>query len=318
MITGGTGLLGAGLTVLLNASGYTVAHLSRKPRAFTVPAFAWDIPSGKIDKEALRGRDAIIHLAGAGVADRRWSTGYKEEIRSSRIQSTSLLYDALSTMEHQVKTVVCASAIGYYGFGMSDAWVDEDAGPGTDFLSSVVVDWEQEQDRIASLGIRVVKIRVGIVLSRRGGALSKLMLPVSWGVGAPLASGRQWMSWIHEDDLLRMFVEALEKEQWRGAVNGVAPVPVTNLEMTKTLAQTLHRPLWLPAIPPFVLKVIVGEMADMVINGSRVSATKAIAAGFKFNFGELPVALNHLLSSFSLSSNFTKQEPYGRQEKEER
>jgi uncharacterized protein len=295
LITGATGLIGSRLTSLLLQKGYQVFHLGRTSRNGAVPGFVWDIENGLLDTNALEGVDTIIHLAGAGIADKRWSARRKREIRESRTRSTRLLFDTLNKSRHQVKNFIAASAIGYYGFENNDQVFHEDDRAGSDFLSSVVKDWEQEIDQVRRLDIRVVKIRIGIVLTPEGGALKEIARPIRLGFGAPLGTGKQVMSWIHLDDLCNLFLYATENQQMEGAYNAVTPYPATNLEFTRVVAATLHRPLWLPPVPGFVLRLLVGEVADLVINGSNVSPSRIQQVGFQFQFPELEKALNNLL-----------------------
>jgi uncharacterized protein (TIGR01777 family) len=262
-----------------------------------VPSFVWDVDNKKLDPAALEGIDAIIHLAGAGVADQRWSRERKQEIMLSRTRSSILLYETLKTYTHQVKTVVSASAIGFYGFSLDNTLLTEASKPGTDFLSKVVIRWENEVDSISTLGIRVARIRIGIVLSDKGGALKEMARPVRWGVGSPLGTGKQIVSWIHLDDLCGMFIKAVEDVTMSGAYNAVAPYPVTNREMTNAIANVLHRSLWLPPVPGFVLSMLVGEMAEIVLNGSNVSSERIQKTGFKFQFPQLTEALKDLLQN---------------------
>ena len=295
LITGGTGMLGGKITELLLKSGHEVAYLSRNPgHVKKITAYDWDVNSQTIDPDCLKGTDAIIHLAGAGVADQRWSAERKEVILQSRTRSTALLHKLLSENDHQVKTVVCASAIGYYGYD-DDGWTDENASPASDFLADVTKAWEDAEDRLTEAGVRVVKIRIGIVLTMKGGALKELARPIQWWVGAPLGSGKQFMSWIHLDDVCRIFLHALENEQLHGAYNAVAPSPVTNKEFTKAVAKALNKPLFIPNVPGFALKILVGEMAEMLLGGSRISSKKITDAGFVFNFPDLEPALDDLL-----------------------
>lgn len=295
MITGASGLIGTRITEMLLEEGHGVSHLGRSKRPGKVPSFIWDVKKKNIDGEALHDVDTIIHLAGANVGDKRWSAEWKKEIRDSRVQSTQLLYEMLAKGDHAVKTVVAASAIGFYGFVDGDQMMKEDHEPGNDFLATVVHEWEKEADKIASLGIRVVKIRIGIVLSERGGALQEMAKPIRYFVGSPLGSGRQYISWIHLDDICQMFILACKNSGMRGVYNGVAPHPVTNRELTKKIASVIKRPLLLPAIPGFALKLILGEMADVVIHGSKVSPDKIVQSGFEFQFDDLDAALHDLL-----------------------
>ncbi|MFZ6001908.1 MAG: TIGR01777 family oxidoreductase [Bacteroidota bacterium] len=295
LITGASGLIGQQLTDLLLQKRYQVIHLGRRARQHPVTCFAWDVKKGSFDLNALDGVTSIIHLAGAGIADERWTPERKKEILESRTLSTRLLFDTLNTSRHQVKNVIAASAIGYYGFEDNSRIFTEDDSAGNDFLAGVVKAWEREIDQIAKLAIRVAKVRIGIVLSNEGGALTEMARPVRWFVGSPLASGKQMLSWIHIDDLCQMFLFLLENENHAGAFNAVAPEPEDNATFTKKIAAALNRPMFLPNVPAFVLKMIVGEMADLVINGSTVSCAKIQSAGFQFKFPSLQPALNDLL-----------------------
>lgn len=296
LITGASGLVGLRLTELLLSKKMEVVHVGRTKRDGSVPSFVWDVDKQQMDAKALAGVDTIVHLAGAGVADKRWTPTRKKEILDSRVQSTRLLYQILKEEKHSVKNIVSASAIGYYGFGLSDQLFTEERPPATDFLASVTTEWEKEVDAIRELEIRVVKIRIGIVLSNKGGALKEMARPIQFGVGAPLGTGQQVMSWIHIDDLCEMFCKAIQDRSLAGAYNGVAPNPVTNAELTKAIASILKKPLWLPNVPPFVLRLLVGEMADIVVNGSKVSAEKILATRFKFQYSQIDDALRNLLS----------------------
>lgn len=296
LITGATGLVGTRLTDLLLQKDYQVSHLGRSKRAGNVPTFTWDLDKGTLDPQALEGIDAIIHLAGAGVADRRWTHARKQEILESRIKSSALLCHYLTTSRHSVKAVISASAIGYYGFGMGDEVLDEEASPGADFLAQVTQQWEREVDKITLLNIRVVKLRIGIVLSAKGGALVEMAKPIRWGVGAPLGTGQQYLSWIHLDDLCNMFIKAVENDAMKGAYNAVSGHWISNQVLTRMIARVIRRPLWLPNIPGFVLKLLIGEMAGMVLNGSKISADKIKQAGVEFNYPNLEEALKVLLS----------------------
>ena len=295
LITGGSGLVGSRLTELLMQQGVQVIHVGRSKSIGEVPSFIWNVETQRMDPASLTGVSSIVHLAGAGVADKRWTPSRKKEILASRINSTKLLFETLKKENHQVKTVVAASAIGYYGFGLKDEIFVEESRPGSDFLASVTAQWESEVDKISSLGIRVVKLRIGIVLSEKGGALAEMTKPIRYGLGAPLGIGKQYLSWIHIGDLCSMFIKAIDDENMIGVYNAVGAGWVTNREMTKAIAQVLNKPLLLPSVPGFILKIILGEMADMVLNGSKVSSEKIQQAGFTFNYTSLKDALTNLL-----------------------
>lgn len=294
-MTGASGLVGKRLTGLLLQKGYQVSHLGRSKREGVVTSFVWDIDKGILDPQALDGVGAIIHLAGAGVADKRWTTPRKREILESRTKSTALLFKTLKNEEHTVTSFVSASAIGYYGFSLSDEVFTEESKPGSDYLAQVTRQWEEEVEKISSLSIRVVKLRIGIVLSEKGGALAEMVKPIKLGVGSPLGNGKQSLTWIHLDDLCEMFIKAVEDSSMNGTYNAVGPEWVTNAEMTKAIANVLNKPLWLPPIPGFVLKIVLGEMADLVIYGSKISPGKIQKTGFNFKFTKLEEALRDLL-----------------------
>jgi uncharacterized protein (TIGR01777 family) len=295
LITGASGLIGTRLTELLLQKGYQVSHLGRTKRNGSVPSFTWDVEKGTMDTQALEGVGTIIHLAGAGIADKRWTTKRKSEILQSRVQSSALLYNTLLTSVHQVQSVVSASAIGYYGFGLGDKIFTETDHAGNDYLAQVTQQWEQSVDKIATLNIRVAKLRVGIVLSNLGGALVEMAKPIKLYAGAPLGTGKQYLSWIHIDDLCSLFIKAIDDKEVKGACNAVSGDWVTNKEFTTLLAKVLNRPLFLPHVPKFIMKLILGEMAMLVLNGSKVSADKIKEAGFIFDFPNLETALRNLL-----------------------
>ncbi len=295
LITGASGLVGKRLTDILIQKGYQVSHLGRSKRSGAVPSFVWDVDKGQMDIQALKGIDAIINLAGTGVAEKRWTPQRKKEILESRTRSCNLLFETLKSAEHNVRTILSASAIGYYGYGLDNKPLTEESLPGKDYLSQVVVDWEKAIDPIATMGIRVVKIRIGIVLSEKGGALIEMARPIKWRIGSPLGSGKQMVSWIHLDDLCGVIVKAVADDSLKGVYNAVAPHPVTNHEITKAIGKVLNRAVWLPNVPGFVLSMVVGEMAAIVINGATVSSDKIQKAGYHFQFTELEKALNNLL-----------------------
>ncbi|GIV39955.1 MAG: NAD-dependent epimerase [Thermonema sp.] len=297
LITGGTGLVGSYLRrfIIEQQLPYRIGVLSRRPVQLPhAKTYLWDIEKEQIDPKALEESDYIIHLAGAGIADKPWTAERKRLILESRTRSTALLYKALKNNPHRVKHFVSASAVGYYGFDTGDRLLHEDSPPGNDFLAQVVVAWEKEIFRIAEL-MPAVALRIGIVLSNEGGALPQLARPVRWFVGAPLGSGKQYLSWIHIRDLCRLFLYALQKPLDTGVYNAVEGKPVTNAEMTRIIARVLGRPLWLPKVPAFVLKTLLGEMANLVLGGNRVSNEKVIQSGFSYEFTEPEAALRDLL-----------------------
>ena len=297
LITGGSGLIGTALSARLVRDGYEVVHLSRKrPKDSPYKTFLWNIDDNFMEEGALDGVGTIIHLAGANIADKRWTARRKKELADSRIDSARLIRDKLSSVSHEVETFISASAIGIYGYDTGDAWITEDhAAHPHDFLAVLTRQWEEAADAFKEMNIRVVKLRIGLVLSRHGGLLKKLLLPAKLGLSSAFGTGRQFMSWIHIDDLTAMFAKAIADPQMSGAYNAAAPQPVTNREFLKTLAKALHRPYFMPAIPRAVLKLMLGEMADAVAGGNRVSCQKITEAGFQFRFENLETALADLL-----------------------
>lgn len=295
LITGGSGLIGTRLTELLTKAGHSVAHLGRSARSNRVKTYLWDIGKKTIDQSALTTVDAVIHLAGANVGDKRWTKKRKEDILQSRLQSTRLLFEELKKGNHHVTTFVSASAVGFYGSGDNQFYFTEDDSQGKGFLADVVGKWERAVDEIATLGIRVVKLRAGVVLSERGGALKEMLLPIKMYVGSPLGTGEQMLSWIHLDDLCRIFIKAVEDDTMHGAYNAVAPNPVSNREFTYMIAKILKRPILIPRVPAFAIKLLFGEMAEIVLEGSQISSKKIQASGFNFLFENAEDALVDLL-----------------------
>jgi hypothetical protein len=297
LITGGTGTIGRRLTQLLQQNGCQISLLSRSAKPVEgVKLYQWDIKKGHIDPQAIMTADHIIHLAGAGIADERWTDARKDEILTSRTQSTELLAQALATNTHKVKSFIASSAIGYYGGDTGDRPLTETSEGGSDFLAQVTRAWERSEDQVAALGIRTVKLRTGVVLTMEGGALPKLAQPIRLGAGGPVGSGQQYISWIHIDDLCRMYLQAITDESWRGVYNAVAPTPVTNETLTRAIAQVLHRPILVPSIPNFAIKLLYGELAITVTGGNYV-LNKRIAEDttFQYQYADLDYALKDLL-----------------------
>jgi len=292
LITGGSGLVGRRITTLLESKGYQVAWLSRTVQEQTY--FLWDVARQELDPQAITWADAVIHLAGEGVAEKRWTADRKKRILESRTQSTQLLYTAVQQAEKKPNTFISASAIGYYGFNTGTNLMEETSLPGDDFLAEVVVAWEKEVKKIEQLPVRCILLRVGIVLDANGGALGEMLKPP---VAAPLGSGDQWMSWIHIEDLARMFVFALEKTTLQGIYNAVGPHPATNQQLTHDAALAKGKHYIGLGVPGFALKFILGEMAAMVLGGNRVSSQKIQKAGFEFEFPELKKALRDIFSN---------------------
>ncbi len=292
LVTGSTGLIGSALLPHLTAAGHSVARIVR--HAAQPGEVHWDPASGHIDSAGLEGHDAVVHLAGHNIAAGRWTASVKEKIRSSRVTGTTLLAEALARLSQPPKVLVCSSAIGYYG-DRGDEPLTEESPPGNDFLSQVAVEWENATRPAEDRGVRVVRLRTGIVLSPKGGALARMLTPFRLGVGGRVGSGRQWWSWISMDDLLDVYRLALTTEPLRGPVNAVAPNPLTNAEFTKVLGRVLSRPTLFPA-PAFMLKLVLGEMAEaLLLASTRVVPARLAAAGFAFRYPELEPALRHLL-----------------------
>lgn len=296
LITGGSGLIGSHLSELLKRKGYNVSHLSRTVTGNeNYKTYCWNIDEGNIESGAIEKADYIVHLAGAGVVDKKWTEKRKKKILDSRTKSSDLIYKKLSEGNHKVKAVISASGINIYGFNTGETEVFETFNYGNDFLAEVSKKWEASVKQIEKLKIRVVRLRIGLVLAKEGGALPKLLEPIKWGVGAPLGSGNQYYSWIHIKDLSRIFLEAIENERMRGPYNAVAPNPLTNEEFTKVIASKINRPLILPNIPSFVMKLMLGERSNMVLGGSNISSNKLKSEGFKFIFKDLDEAIEDLL-----------------------
>jgi uncharacterized protein (TIGR01777 family) len=268
-----------------------VSHLGRKAKeagASGVKTFEWDIHKRTIDERAFEGVNVVINLAGANVNGHRWTESYKNEMRVSRVDSTKLIVDFLNSKPHEVKQFISGSAIGYYGFGSDSQWFRETDPPGNDFMAQLTVEWEKVAEHSK---VNVAHLRTGIIISDHDGAIEEMARPIRMYVGAPLGSGKQIVSWIHLDDHCDIVVHIIENNL-SGAFNLTAPQPASNEEMTKLLAKQLHKPLWLPNIPAFVLKIVLGEMVDVVVNGSKVSCEKIQSTGYKFQYPTLEAALS--------------------------
>ena len=294
LITGGSGLIGSKLSLALIAKGYQVRHLSRQPIHSTlIQSYSWDIEKNSIDENAFIGVDAIIHLAGAGIAEKKWTDSRKAEIVNSRVNSTHLLFDYVQKMALPIQTFIAASATGIYPTNPHKSY-NENAKPATDFLGDCCVKWENKIDQFTTIGIRTIKLRTGIVLAKEGGALPKMAKPILAGIGAPIGDGKQWMSWIDEDDLVNMYIFALENKSINGAYNAVSPRPCSNQNFTIVLAKILNRFILLPKVPSFIIRLLLGEMSIIVLGSTKVSAEKIIASGFKFKFEKLTDSLSKI------------------------
>jgi uncharacterized protein (TIGR01777 family) len=294
LITGGSGLLGKQLTLALLGLGHTVTHLSRSPgKNAKVKTFLWDVEIGKIDQHCIDGVDTIVHLAGAGIADKRWTDKRKQLLTESRTRSIELIYEVIQNRANHVNSIVSASATGYYS-NRGEELLTEDSTPAEDFLGTCCVQWEQAVDKGTALGLRVLKYRTGVVLTKNGGALPQLALPVKLGVGSPIGTGNQWIPWIHHQDVVDMYIEGIQSTSLSGVYNMVAPQPVTNAQMSKAVAAQLHKPFWAPNVPALIIKALFGEMATVVLGSTRVSAQKVINAGYKFKYPDVVTALKEI------------------------
>jgi len=293
-ITGSTGLVGSVVVTSLSAAGHEVVRLVRRAPAPGEKAVRWDPEKGEVDAAGLEGLDDVVHLAGENIASGRWNAARKAAIRASRVNGTRLLCDALAGLARPPKTLVCASAIGYYGDRGADV-LTEESPPGAGFLPDVCREWEAASEPAARKGIRVVVLRIGVVLSPKGGALSRMLPPFRAGLGGVIGNGSQYVSWVALDDLVGIVLHALRSGELRGPVNAVAPVPVTNRELTEALGKVLSRPTLFP-VPAFALRLAVGEMADaLLLASARVVPRRLEETGYPFRFPELGGALRHLL-----------------------
>jgi uncharacterized protein (TIGR01777 family) len=305
MISGGTGLVGKELTALLLEMGYQVVILTRKKDMKSsnpkIRYAHWDIEKNKMDDDAMFDIDAVIHLAGAGVVEKRWSEKYKKEIADSRTKSSSILMDALSKGNHRVKTFISTSAIGWYGPDKPNIVPFlEEAPSNNDFLGTTCKAWEESVKPCLNMGIRLCIVRTGIVLSNKGGALKEFIKPIKMGMAAILGNGEQMISWIHIKDLCRLYVHLLEKENLSGVFNGVAPSPVSNKTLTISLAKKIRKSFFIPIhVPSFVLKWVMGESSIEVLKSTTVSSEKIHSTGFQFLFPTITPALNELTNRAS-------------------
>jgi uncharacterized protein len=298
LIAGGSGLVGKRLTYLLQQQGHTVSWLTRNANKTiaNVTCYEWDINAQTINAKAFENCTTVINLAGEGIADKRWSTLRKKAIIDSRVLSTQLLVNYLNNNTHNVTSFVSASAIGYYGASTLNKALAENTPPANDFLGQCCLLWENEIFKLNKT-IRTTVLRIGIVLTANGGALPQMALPVKLYVGSPLASGKQYLPWIHIDDLSNMFIQAATLPNYNGVYNAVAPTnkQCNNADFTKAIAKQLRKPCFLPNVPAFMLKAIVGEMAILIINGNIIDSAKIEAEGFKYHYPTLAMALANLL-----------------------
>jgi len=300
LITGGTGLIGKHLVNALVQRGYKVIILSRshaqKQPQENISYALWDIKKQQIDTDAVKEADYIVHLAGAGVVDKKWTEAYKKEIVESRTESSRLIIDALKNNNNQVKVVVSAGAIGWYGADTDPVkpFIELDK-PDDNFLGKTCKLWEESIEPVISLGKRLVKLRMGIILSNNGGALAEFEKPIRFGMAAILGDGKQIVSWIHIDDLCRLYIHAIENENLQGSYNAVAPEPVSNKVLTLALAETMKGRFYIPVhVPVFILKIILGQRSLEVLKSATVSSKKILDTGFKFTYNDIETALADL------------------------
>lgn len=298
LITGARGLIGSELVSLLLQNGHSIHYLSTSKKELQLElnfeGFYWNPSQGIIDENCILNVDAIIHLAGASIS-KRWTESYKQEIIESRIVSANLLYKLLKNNPNQVKHFVSASAIGIYPDNLTVLYTEDNKSVDASFLGNVVAKWEESVNKFRLLDIKVCKIRTGLVLSNKGGMLKEVVKPVKLGIGSPFGSGQQWQSWIHIHDLIHLYYFILQKE-WQGIYNGTAPNPVTNAEFTKTVASKLNKPFFMPNIPRFLMKLLLGEMHILLFTSQKVSSQRAVDNGFEFKYKMLDAALEDLLA----------------------
>lgn len=295
LITGGTGLIGKHLSNLLNKKGYKILVLSRTKKEEPT-SFYWDINTNYIDEQAIIKANYIIHLAGAGIADKKWTKARKKVLINSRVDSTNLLFKKVKEINPNLKGFIAASGIGYYGATTSEKIYKENDGSGNDFISEICKLWEKASLQFNSLNIRTVIFRTGVVFSNEGGAFPKIFKPIKFGFGAALGSGNQYMPWIHIDDLCNMYINAIENSELKGVYNAVAPDYCTNKQLTKKIANTLGKKIWMPNIPTFIFKLVFGEMAVILLKGSNISSKKIEKTGFQFKFPTVLSALKNLIN----------------------
>ena len=297
LITGATGLIGKKIVEKLHDDGIPVHYLTTSKHKISnddlYKGFYWNPSSGEIDVACFEGATTIVNLAGASIA-KKWTASYKEMIINSRVDSIKLLFNTIKENNFKIDHFISASAVGYYPDSLTQYYDESFISEDDSFIVDVVKRWEEAADNISTLGITVAKVRIGLVLSRDGGALPKLMKPIQYFVGSALGSGKQWQPWIHISDLANMFIYIM-KYQLEGVYNGVAPNAISNASLTKAIGKALGRPIWLPNVPTFMLKLMLGEMSQIVLIGHRISSKKIEDKGFDFEFHTLQQALEDLL-----------------------
>ena len=299
LISGGSGMIGTFLTKGLLAKGYDVRHLSKKKegeKPTDIPTFSWNIEKSFLDSEALQGTDVIIHLAGASITEKKWTEEQKKKILNSRIDGAKLLFEKIEVLDKKPTVFISASGVGYYGNITQEKSLTEETPAGEDdyFLAKVCKAWEEQAFRFKELAMRCVCIRTPVVFSDKAYALDEMKKIIKFYLGAPLGSGKQFVPWIHIDDLTSMYIKAIEDAQWEGPYNAVAPEIITNKIFIKEAARILDRPVLLPNAPSSLLKFFFGEMIEMLLGGSPISSQKAIDGGFTFKHPQLREALENI------------------------
>lgn len=298
LLTGGTGFIGKYLTDVLTSNGFSVSILSRNDRKNTdlITYYKWDLKRNYIDENAILKADFIIHLAGEGIVEKRWTKKRKKAILESRVQPVELIYSVLQKHNKPLDAFISASAVGIYGAITSDKICTEDTPPANDFLGTTCQEWENSANQICALNIRTVKIRTGIVLGRKEGFLKKMTPSFKLGFGMILGSGKQYLSWIHIEDLSQIYLKAIMDGEMSGSYNATVTDNTTNCSFSKTLAHLYGYKIWLPKVPAFVLKIVLGEMSQAILEGQRASSEKIQKAGFKFEYTDLKEALSNCIS----------------------
>ena len=297
LISGGTGLVGKALSNHLLSKGHEIRILSRNPKSTNnIKSFYWDVEKNEIDEKAFDDVEHIVHLTGSGIADKRWTDARKQEIINSRVNSMKLISSIVKKKNIQLKSFVGASAIGIYGMITSDKIFSENDKGQDDFLSQSCMQWENAYQEIQTLSNKNCIIRIGVVLSKDGGALKRLMPMFQLGLGSAVGSGKQYMPWIHIDDLVSIFQEALFNSTYSGIYNAVSPEETSNQAFSKQLAKCLSKPFFLPNVPAFILKLVFGEMANVLLEGSHISSKKLTNVGFQFQYPMLSEALSAIVS----------------------
>lgn len=297
LITGATGLVGSKLVALLQKDNHIIHYLSTSKSKLknnvNYKGFYWNPSTGEIDKKAFENVSVIIHLAGATIV-KKWTTAYKKEIIDSRIEAANLIFETLKSTPNQVTQFISASAIGIYPNDLNYVYHENNTQVDESFLGEVTQQWEQSVNQFKSLSILVSIVRIGVVFAKESGALVEMTKPIKYGFGAVLSSGQQYVSWIHIDDLVEMFKFILDNNL-KGVYNAVSPYPITNEELTKAIAKTINKPLFLPDVPKFMLNLLLGEMHIILTNSQNVSCRKILDAGFQFHFASLNKTLQNLL-----------------------